>query len=252
MRKIALVATSLVFTALASCPQQKAVEVSGDPATWTQPQKVGYVLGRNLGDNVKSQGGDVDKDYLMAAINDALAGKPSPVTPEMTRQVMMDFQKSMMEKRQATMKAEGEKNLAEGQKFLEENKTKEGIKVTASGLQYKVLTAGDGKTPTLEDTVTCNYRGTLVNGTEFDSSYKRNTPTRFPVRGVIKGWTEALQLMKVGDKWQLFIPADLAYGPMGHPPVIPPQSTLIFEIELVGIEGQGQPQAQTPPPPTSP
>ena len=165
------------------------------------------------------------------------------MAPDETRAVMTDFQKSMMEKRQAAMKeqqdkmkAEGDKNLAAGQKFLDDNKKQKDVKVTASGLQYKVIKSGDGKTPKPEDTVSCNYKGTLIDGTEFDSSYKRNEPTKFPVKGVIKGWTEALQLMKVGDKWQLFIPPDLAYGPMGHPPVIPPQSTLIFEIELVAIQ----------------
>jgi FKBP-type peptidyl-prolyl cis-trans isomerase FklB len=130
------------------------------------------------------------------------------------------------------------KNKAEGQAFLAKNKTAPGVVTLPSGLQYKILKAGEGKKPTISDTVVCNYRGTFINGTEFDSSYKRNQPLSFPVSGVIKGWTEALQLMPVGSKWQLFIPSDLAYGERGASGAIPPNSMLIFEVELLSIQGK--------------
>ncbi|MFN7951657.1 MAG: FKBP-type peptidyl-prolyl cis-trans isomerase [bacterium] len=213
-------------------------------ASWTPKQRLGYALGRNVGESVKPAGADIDIDFLVRGLTEVLSGKDSVMNADENRQVMMDFQKQMIEKRQAAMKAEGEKNAAEGKKFLDENKKKDGVKVTASGLQYKVLKSGDGKSPKPTDTVSAHYKGTLINGTEFDSSYKRNEPAKFPVTGVIKGWTEALQMMKVGDKWQLVIPPELAYGPNGRPPTIPPQSTLVFEVELVGIQ-----EAAPPPPP---
>jgi FKBP-type peptidyl-prolyl cis-trans isomerase FklB len=146
---------------------------------------------------------------------------------------MMAFEKDMMEKQ----KAAGEKNASEGVKFLEDNKKKEGVKTTASGLQYKSLKEGSGAQPKATDTVTVNYRGTLTDGTEFDSSYKRNEPTTFPLSGVIKGWTEGLQLMKKGSKYQFFIPANLAYGERSPGAGIPPNSTLIFEVELLEVKG---------------
>jgi FKBP-type peptidyl-prolyl cis-trans isomerase FklB len=152
------------------------------------------------------------------------------------QQVMQDFQKKMMAKQMAAREEGLGKNKAEGEKFLADNKKKEGIKTTASGLQYKVITAGTGKTPKATDTVKTHYRGTLINGTEFDSSYKRGEPAEFPVNGVIKGWTEALQLMKEGAKWQLFIPSELAYGERGAGRDIGPNSTLIFDIELISVK----------------
>ncbi len=243
MKRVGIVLLGMVVWAAPAAAQHDAapaqaptVTAAPNPATasWSPKQKLGYALGRNVGESLKPSAGDVDTDSLVKGLTEALAGKDSIMTPDETRQVMMDFQKAMMEKRQAAQKAEGDKNQAEGQKFLDENKKKDGVKVTASGLQYKVLKSGDGKSPKLTDTVSAHYKGTLINGTEFDSSYKRNEPSKFPVNGVIKGWTEALQMMKVGDKWQLFIPSDLAYGPQGRPG-IPPASTLIFEVELLGI-----------------
>jgi len=142
----------------------------------------------------------------------------------------------MRQKQQAEMQQQGETNKKEGEAFLAANKGKEGIVTLPSGLQYKILTAGTGSKPTSADTVVCNYRGTLINGTEFDSSYKRGQPATFPVSGVIKGWTEALPMMPVGSKWQLFIPADLAYGDRAPGPEIGPNSTLIFEVELLSIQ----------------
>ena len=153
----------------------------------------------------------------------------------------MAFQKEMVAKQEQVNKEAGAKNAAAGQKFLADNKTKEGVKTTASGLQYKVMKEGSGATPKTTDTVTVNYRGTLIDGTEFDSSYKRNEPISFPVTGVIPGWTEALQLMKVGSKYQVFIPANLAYGAQGAGQVIGPNSTLIFDVELLGVQASPSP-----------
>src|SRR4029077_1986577 len=163
-----------------------------------------------------------------AGVKDGVSGKPQ-MTMDQIRDTMVAFEKDMQDKQTAAAK----KNEADSEKFLAENKSKEGVKTTSSGLQYKVLKEGTGAQPKSTDTVMVNYRGTLIDGTEFDSSYKRGQPATFPVGGVIKGWTEALQLMKVGSKLQLFIPANLAYG--DHPPgaQIPPGSSLIFEVELM-------------------
>src|SRR5437879_7550332 len=165
---------------------------------------------------------------LAAGIKDAIAGKPQ-LNPDQIKEVMTTFEKDMEQKQ----KEAGDKNKAEGTKFLEENKKKESVKTTASGLQYKVLKDGNGAQPKKTDTVTVNYRGTLINGTEFDSSYKRGQPASFPVNGVIPGWSEALQLMKVGSKYQLFVPSNLAYGERAVSPDLSANSTLIFEVELL-------------------
>jgi FKBP-type peptidyl-prolyl cis-trans isomerase FklB len=153
---------------------------------------------------------------------------------------MTAFQKEMMAKREQAGKEAGAKNKVEGEAFLAENGKKEGVVTLPDGLQYKILKEGDGAKPKATDTVTVHYRGTLISGTEFDSSYKRKEPVSFPVNGVIAGWTEALQLMKVGSKWQLFIPSTLAYGERGAGPDLGPNATLIFEVELISI---GKPEA---------
>ena len=198
--------------------------------------KVSYAIGLNIGKSMKQEGLDINPDVLAAAMKDVFAGAKTQLTDEEVQAVMQDFQKKMMAK-QAAVRDEGlGKNKAEGEKFLADNKKKEGIKTTASGLQYKVITDGKGKTPKATDTVKTHYRGTLINGTEFDSSYKRGEPAEFPVNGVIKGWTEALQLMKEGAKWQLYIPSDLAYGERGAGKDIGPNSTLIFDIELISVK----------------
>jgi FKBP-type peptidyl-prolyl cis-trans isomerase FklB len=165
----------------------------------------------------------------------------------------MQLQKEMQEKQQAKAAAEGDANKKEGDAFLAANKTKEGVVTLPSGLQYKILKEGNGPRPTASDSVVCNYKGTLINGTEFDSSYKRGEPATFPVTGVIKGWTEALQLMPVGSKWQLFIPPDLAYGPRGTPGgPIGPNATLIFEVELISIKDKNPPPDKVPAPGAAP
>lgn len=193
-----------------------------------QKDKVSYSIGMQIGFNLSRQKVDVNPDILAAGIKDAIANKPL-LNPDQVKEVMATFEKDMEQKQKET----AEKNKAEGAKFLEENKKKPGVKTTASGLQYKVLKEGNGPQPKPTDTVTVNYRGTLINGTEFDSSYKRGQPATFPVNGVIKGWTEALELMKVGSKYELFIPASLAYGERAVSPDLGANSTLIFDVELL-------------------
>ena len=194
--------------------------------------KVSYSVGLNVGSNFKKQGQELNPDALLAGLKDALSGK----TPALTEAEMKDTMQAWSKQMEDKQKVAGDKNAADGTKFLAENKKKEGVKTTASGLQYKVMKEGTGAQPKETDTVTVNYRGTLINGTEFDSSYKRGQPATFPVTGVIKGWTEALQLMKAGSKYQLCIPADLAYGARAVGPDITPNSTLVFEVELLEVK----------------
>jgi len=214
------------------------------PQLKDQKDKVSYSIGLNIGFNLGRQNVQVNPDILAAGIKDAIAGKPQ-LNADQVKEVMAAFEKDMQQKQ----KAVGEKNASEGAKFLEENKKKEGVKATASGLQYKVLKEGTGPQPKETDTVTVNYRGTLINGTEFDSSYKRGQPATFPLNGVIKGWTEGLQLMKTGSKYQFVVPANLAYGDRNVGPDIAPNSTLIFEVELIGVK---PPQTAASPAPAAP
>jgi FKBP-type peptidyl-prolyl cis-trans isomerase FklB len=204
-----------------------------------QKDKFSYSIGLNIGSNLSKQKIEINPDMVTAGIKDAIAGKPQ-LTQDQIKEVMTTFEKDMEQKQ----KAAGEKSAAEGAKFLEENKKKEGVKTTSSGLQYKVIKEGTGPQPKATDIVTVNYRGTLINGTEFDSSYKRGEPATFPLNGVIKGWTEGVQLMKVGSKYQLFIPSQLGYGDRAVGPDITPNSTLIFDVELLGIK---PPQAAASP-----
>jgi FKBP-type peptidyl-prolyl cis-trans isomerase FklB len=198
--------------------------------------KVSYSIGLNIGKSMKQEGLDINPDALAAAMKDVFSGAKPQLTDEEVQAVMQEFQKEMMAKRMKGQQEGLTKNKAEGERFLADNKKKEGIKTTASGLQYKVIKDGTGKTPKATDTVSTHYRGTLISGKEFDSSYKRGEPAEFPVNGVIKGWTEALQLMKEGAKWQLFIPSELAYGERGAGQDIGPNSTLIFDIELLSVK----------------
>jgi len=201
-----------------------------------QKDKESYSLGYQFGTSLKMQGVDINLDVYASAIHDALGGKEPRMSSEEMQSTLMGFRQRMADAQQKTLKEQGEKNLAEGKVFLTENGKKKEVKTLPSGLQYKVLSEGAGKTPKKSDTVTVHYRGTLINGTEFDSSIARGQPSTFKVDGVIPGWTEALQLMKEGAKWQLFIPPELAYGERGMPPRIPPQSTLLFEVELLAIK----------------
>jgi FKBP-type peptidyl-prolyl cis-trans isomerase len=212
-------------------------------------QKASYAIGMNWGTGLHRQSIDVDSAALIQGMKDALAGGKTLLTEDEARSALMQLQKEMQEKQQAKAAQEGEANKKEGDAYLAANKTKEGVVTLPSGLQYKILTPGTGPKPTATDSVVCNYKGTLINGTEFDSSYKRGEPATFPVTGVIKGWTEALQLMPVGSKWQLFIPPDLAYGPRGTPGgPIGPNATLIFEVELVSIKDKNPPPDKVPAP----
>ncbi len=194
--------------------------------------KASYSVGLNIGTNFKRQNVELNPEALLAGVKDALSGKKPLLTQTEVREVMASWSKEMSEKQ----KAMADKNLADGEKFLAANAKKQGVKTTPSGLQYKVLKEGTGAQPKAGDTVTVDYRGSLIDGTEFDSSYKRGQSTTFPVNGVIPGWTEALQLMKVGSKFQLFIPSKLAYGDRVVGPEIPANSTLVFEVELKGIQ----------------
>ena len=200
--------------------------------------KISYVIGTDIGSNLKKQSIDVDPDILMKGIKDGLSGAKSLLTEQEVLEITTAFQKEIIAKQEELNKKLGEKNKKEGEAFLAENKKKEGVKTLTSGLQYKVIKTGTGKKPKLTDTVTTQYRGTLIDGTEFDSSYRRGQPASFPVNGVIPAWTEALQLMEEGAKWQLFVPSNLAYGDRGAGRQIGPNATLIFEVELISIQGK--------------
>lgn len=198
----------------------------------TDKQKFSYTVGFQLGQNLKRQNLDVDPKIVAQGIEGALSGTASKLTTDEMHASIQAYQKKEQEKTEALAK----KNLEAGQAFLEANKKKAGVVMLPSGLQYKVITEGKGKQPKATDTVVAQYRGTLINGTEFDSSYKRNQPATFPVNGVIKGWQEILPLMKEGSKWQVYIPADLAYGPRGARGAIGPNEVLIFDIDLLSVK----------------
>jgi len=202
----------------------------------SEKDKVSYIIGLDIGNNLKRQGADIDPDTLLKGLKDALSGNKPLLSENEIREVTTAFRQEMATKQAEEKKKLAEKNKKEGEAFLDENKKKEGVKTLPSGLQYKVITEGSGRSPKESDTVTVNYKGNFVDGTEFDSSYKRGEPATFPANGVIKGWTEALPLMKEGAKWQLFIPSDLAYGETGAGNVIGPNTTLIFEVELISIK----------------
>jgi FKBP-type peptidyl-prolyl cis-trans isomerase FklB len=213
----------------------------------TSRDKFSYALGMKMGANLHRQAVPVDPNILARGLKDGLAGSKTLLTDEEAQAAIVEVQNDLRKKQQEKMQVEGAANKKEGESFLAANKGKEGVVALPSGLQYKILKEGPGPKPTATDSVVCNYRGTLINGTEFDSSYKRGQPATFPVTGVIKGWTEALQLMPVGSKWQLFIPSDLAYGERGPAPDIGSDATLIFEVELLSIEDKSKEKAPEKP-----
>lgn len=220
-------------------PATTASKTAQKPAPeMTAKQKESYALGMNIARGLQKQSVDVDPASVARGIRDSFGtGKPL-LTDDEAAAALAELQADVKQKEDAQQAAEGDKNMKEGAAFLAENKTKDGVVTLPSGLQYKILTPGTGAKPAASDTVVCNYRGTFLDGTEFDSSYKRGQPATFAVDHVIKGWTEALQLMPVGSKWQLWIPSDLAYGPRGAGGVIGPNATLAFEVELISIKGK--------------
>ncbi|MBI4811413.1 MAG: FKBP-type peptidyl-prolyl cis-trans isomerase [Ignavibacteriales bacterium] len=204
----------------------------------TLKDSVSYSIGMSIGQNLKMQQVNVEPAVLAEGIKDILDSSKTLMTDQEAQTVMMNFQKEMMAKQEEKMKAQGEINKTAGENFLSENKKKEDVVALPNGLQYKVIKMGNGPKPKATDTVSVHYRGTLIDGTEFDSSIKRGQPATFPLNGVIKGWTEGLQLMPVGSKFEFFVPSDLAYGDRGAGQLIGPNSTLIFEVELLFINGK--------------
>jgi FKBP-type peptidyl-prolyl cis-trans isomerase len=239
-------------TPAASAPAKAQAPAAKKPATAaktaapltlkTQKEKFSYALGMKMGANMHKQSVPVDAAIFSRGLRDGLAGGKTLLTDEEAQAAITAVQKEFQQKQQEKMQQAAESNKKEGQDFLAANKGKPGVVTLPSGLQYKVEKEGTGPKPTASDSVVCNYRGTLINGTEFDSSYKRGQPATFPVSGVIKGWTEALQLMPVGSKWQLFVPSDLAYGDHGAGADIGPGATLMFEVEVLSIQEKGKDQ----------
>ena len=201
----------------------------------TEAQKASYAIGMNIGLSMKMQQLEIDPVLVAEGLVAAFNGEPTLMDEDQMAQTLMAFQQQMQMRDMEMMAAESARNAAESAKYLEQNSKKKGVVTTKSGLQYRVLSTGKGTSPKENSTVDVHYRGTLVDGTEFDSSYSRGKPATFPVGNVIPGWTEALQLMKVGDKWEIAIPAELAYADQGAPPVIPPGAALVFEVELLKV-----------------
>jgi FKBP-type peptidyl-prolyl cis-trans isomerase len=230
----------LIWGALTVVAVSPVIAQDAAPAAGLQSEaeKVSYVLGAQFGRSLRSQYIDVDMKSLTKGIEDASQDKPLAMKPEEMRKVLSEYQPKLAAKQQQIHDEAATKNQGVGEKFLVENAKKPGVKTTASGLQYLVVKDGAGPTPKASDMVKTNYRGTFIDGKQFDSSYDRGEPAEFPVGGVISAWKEALQLMKVGSQWKLFVPAKLAYGEQGFPPDIPPNSTLLFDIELLEIVSQ--------------
>ncbi|MDX2480322.1 MAG: FKBP-type peptidyl-prolyl cis-trans isomerase [Desulfuromusa sp.] len=226
MKKILIVLLLSFFVVGAVCAEDKFK---------SKQEEIGYAIGMNIGTNMKQQKVDVDADQLAAGLTAVLKGENTILSQEEMGQILTAYQQEMQMKQMAEMAAEAAKNEKLAEDYLAKNGAQEGVVTLGSGLQYKIITAGTGASPKVDSNVQVHYRGTLLDGTEFDSSYKRGEPATFPVNGVIPGWTEALQLMKEGAKWQLVIPAQLAYAERGAPPMIPPNATLIFDVELLKI-----------------
>ena len=240
-----LFSSALVASAEDATPSASPAGVASAPGSTykTDKDKVSYSLGVDIGRTLQRLQLDLNEEALSKGIGDVLGSKPMAMTDQELQETLQAFQQKMMQKQQEAMaKKQGEmkviadKNKADGKKFLDDNAKKSGVKSTPSGLQYKVLKEGKGEKPKDSDIVETNYRGTTIDGKEFDSSAKHGTSSSFPVNGVIKGWAEALKLMPVGSKWELYVPSELAYGDEGYGDDIPPGSTLVFEVELLDIK----------------
>ena len=232
-----MLATAMaLLTTICALAQEAAPELKSDK------DKFSYALGMNFGENFRKQGLDLDPAVFAKAFAEAFNTGKTAMSEDDMKTVLTAASQEIRKKQAAVQAEKAEQAQKEGEKFLADNKTKESVVTLPSGLQYKILKQGTGEKPTLEDTVVCNYKGTLINGTEFDASEKHGGPATFPVKGVIAGWTEALQLMTTGSKWQLFVPSNLAYGAQG-PADIGPNATLIFEVELVSIQKAAAPAA---------
>jgi FKBP-type peptidyl-prolyl cis-trans isomerase FklB len=223
-----------------------------EPPIVTEQDRRGYALGVELGLDVAKHGADINHRLVMQGMRDALAGRKYLMTADDMNAVLIEMQKAQREKMALARKEFGEQNKKDGEAFFAANKSKEGVVTLPSGLQYKILTAGNGNKPSLDDKVVCHYRGSLLDGTEIDSSYQRKEPSTLPLKGVIKGWTEALQLMSVGSKWQIFVPSELAYGDRGDGRNIGPNAPLIFEIELLSIQNKAETQVSPQGPASKP
>ncbi len=225
MRKTVLLALLILF----------AVSAYAEDALKNDQEKLGYAIGMNIGLGMKQKNVNADLDQIVAGLKASYTGEETLLSQDEMGQILTAYQQEMQMQQMAEAAAAAEENAKQAESFLTENGKKDGVTTLASGLQYKVVAEGSGASPKPESTVEVHYKGTLIDGTEFDSSYKRGEPASFPVGGVIPGWTEALQLMKEGAKWELAIPPALAYGERGAPPVIPPNSALVFEVELLKV-----------------
>lgn len=248
MKRITITVALVVLLSWAALFAQQQTAPAQTAPTMTDQQKTSYSIGLNIGLNLFEQEVKVDVASLTKGIQDGLANTKPALTETEIRTVLMNLQKEVAERQEAKRKTLADKNSKDADAFLAENKTKEGVVTLPSGLQYKVIKQGTGPKPVATDTVVTHYKGTFLDGQQFDSSYDRGEPATFTVSGVIPGWTEALQLMPVGSKWQLFVPPKLAYGEKGFQNVIPPNSTLLFDIELISIqpktEGEKAPEKE--------
>lgn len=229
MKSLGAVMAILYLTVSVACAGEEKVLAS-------EKDKISYSIGMDIGRNLKRQAIDIDPDLVSQGIRDSFRGGKTLLSEDEKTRILTEFQRDLATKQQEKNREVAASAKKRGEEFLTKNKKNKGVRTTSSGLQYRVLREGTGKSPKGTDSVTVNYRGTLTDGTEFDSSYKRGQPATFKVDGVIKGWTEALQLMKEGAKWELFLSPDLAYGERGAPPVIGPNEVLIFEVELIEVK----------------
>lgn len=256
MKKIALILFLCAATAAPLLADDAAAGTNADGGTTTstnvfnsERQRASYALGMMLGHNWKEQGVDVDFDIVAKGFKDEQSGGPTLMTPEEMSETLKEYQKTVAAEQQKKRELIAAENKKAGEEFLAQNKTKSGVKTLPDGLEYKVISEGKGPSPGPDDIVTVNYRGTLLGGTEFDGTAKLGHPREFPVNKIIPGWSEALQMMKPGSVWELYIPSDLAYGAAGHPPQIPPNATLVFSVQLISSRAPGTPppSASTPP-----